>query len=455
MRAFYYSELIRRFGGVIILDHSIDANDYSALTNQPRETFENSVEWVCNELSEAARDLPPVCSASDVGRATDAACYAVMARLRITAASPLFNTDSPVLSDYNTTHYYGNYDKNRWKLAADACRFIMEQRSQYYGLDMTNETGVDPDSWENYYRRFLGRYFIVGKESIWISYEKKEWDYVKIPWLNRSAGGWNWVNPTYELAKEYEMLNGKLPEEPESGYDFNDPGKNRDPRLEVDILHDGEEMYGVTIKVAPLASSGSTGINQHNDATETGYYGQKWLDPSLDPLSDGWNMGKDWVHIRYAEVLLTYAEAKNELQGLDPEAFDAVNQVRRRVGMPELQNTNASLPTYCATQDDLRQRIRNEWRVEFCLEGGKRMWDIRRWGIAKDVLNAPFEGLKYKIVDNPNDPDKKVDGGKMCILHQGDPIILSGSRYSDNNYLFPVPQSEIDLNPALTQNPGY
>ena len=62
---------------------------------------------------------------------------------------------------------------------------------------------------------------------------------------------------------------------------------------------------------------------------------------------------------------------------------------------------------------------------------------------------------KYKIVDNPNDPDKKVDGGKMCILYQGDPIILSGSRYSDNNYLFPVPQSEIDLNPALTQNPGY
>ena len=169
LRAFYYSELIRRFGGIIILDHSIDANDYSALTNQPRETFENSVEWVCNELTEAARDLPPVCSASDVGRATDAACYAVMARLRITAASPLFNTDSPVLPDYNTIHYYGNYDKNRWKLAADACRFIMEQRSQYYGLDMTNETGVDPDSWENYYRRFLGRYFIVGKESIWIS----------------------------------------------------------------------------------------------------------------------------------------------------------------------------------------------------------------------------------------------------------------------------------------------
>lgn len=165
-------------------------------------------------------------------------------------------------------------------------------------------------------------------------------------------------------------------------------------------------------------------------------------------------MGKDWVQIRYAEVLLTYAEAKNELKGLDPEAFDAVNQVRRRVGMPELQNTDASKPTYCATQDDLRQRIRNEWRVEFALEGGKRMWDIRRWGIAKDVLNAPFEGLKYKIVEDKANADPK-DGGRVCILYQGEPIKLVGSRYSDNNYLFPVPQSEIDLNPALTQNPGY
>lgn len=69
-------------------------------------------------------------------------------------------------------------------------------------------------------------------------------------------------------------------------------------------------MYGVTIKVAPLKSSGSTGIAQHGDATATGYYQQKWLDPSIDPQSAGWEMGKDWVTIRYAEVLLTYAEAK-------------------------------------------------------------------------------------------------------------------------------------------------
>lgn len=163
-------------------------------------------------------------------------------------------------------------------------------------------------------------------------------------------------------------------------------------------------------------------------------------------------MGKDWVVIRYAEVLLTYAEAMNELHPLSAESFDAVNQVRRRVGMPDLQNTDPSKPTYCATQDELRKRIQNEWRVEFALEGGKRMWDIRRWGIAKEVLNAPFLGLKMKPVEGV------VDGKPAIvdyILYEGENIKLAGSHYEDHNYLLPVPQKEIDLNPKLTQNPGY
>ena len=164
-------------------------------------------------------------------------------------------------------------------------------------------------------------------------------------------------------------------------------------------------------------------------------------------------MGKDAVVIRYAEVLLTYAEAKNELDPLSQEAFDAVNQVRRRVGMPDLQKTDASKPTYCGTQDDLRQRIRNEWRVEFALEGGKRQWDIRRWGIAKEVLNKPLYGLKYKLVDSPDAVDG--DGGKICILYEGENYIGGTTSYKDHNYVYPIPQKEIDLNPNLTQNDGY
>lgn len=233
-----------------------------------------------------------------------------------------------------------------------------------------------------------------------------------IGWECFPTKGWGGINPTQSLVDAFECIDG-APINKSSLYDETDPFTNRDPRLEVCVLHDGEEMYGTTIKVAPLKSSGNTGIAQHGDATATGYYQQKWLDPNIDPQSTGWDMGKDWHVIRFAEVLLTYAEAQNEIAGLDDSAFEAVNRVRRRAGIPELQKNDASKPTYCGTQDELRQRIRNEWRVEFALEGGKRQWDIRRWGIAKDVLNAPFLGLKYKLVDDPNAPAE--DGGKSVF----------------------------------------
>ncbi len=415
-RGYIYFELIRKFGDVPYIDQPLKLTDVEDITRTSKDEIYTKI---MADFDKAFSYLPEEWPATQWGRITKGAAMAMKARAAL---------------------YFGN-----WETAATATKSVMDL-NKYDLYDKENTGKYQELFWEK----------TDGCEEIILAVQYNAPDKTNylIGWECFPTKGWGGLNPTQSLVDAFEDSEG-APISKSKIYDPTDPFKNRDPRLEVDILHDGEEMYGVTIKVAPLASSGSTGINQHNDATETGYYGQKWLDPSLDPLSDGWNMGKDWVHIRYAEVLLTYAEAKNELQGLDPEAFDAVNQVRRRVGMPELQNTDPSKPTYCATQDDLRQRIRNEWRVEFCLEGGKRMWDIRRWGIAKDVLNAPFEGLKYKIVDNPNDPDKKVDGGKMCILYQGDPIILSGSRYSDNNYLFPVPQSEIDLNPALTQNPGY
>ena len=415
-RGYIYFELIRKFGDVPYIDQPLKLTDVEDITRTSKDEIYTKI---MADFDKAFSYLPEEWPATQWGRITKGAAMAMKARAAL---------------------YFGN-----WETAATAAKSVMDL-NKYDLYDKENTGKYQELFWEK----------TDGCEEIILAVQYNAPDKTNylIGWECFPTKGWGGLNPTQSLVDAFEDSEG-APISKSKIYDHTDPFKNRDPRLEVDILHDGEEMYGVTIKVAPLASSGSTGINQHNDATETGYYGQKWLDPSLDPLSDGWNMGKDWVHIRYAEVLLTYAEAKNELQGLDPEAFDAVNQVRRRVGMPELQNTDPSKPTYCATQDDLRQRIRNEWRVEFCLEGGKRMWDIRRWGIAKDVLNAPFEGLKYKIVDNPNDPDKKVDGGKMCILYQGDPIILSGSRYSDNNYLFPVPQSEIDLNPALTQNPGY
>ena len=413
-RAYTYFTLIRSFGAVPYIDKPLELTDVENITRTPKDEVYAKV---MEDFDIAIADLPVQWDETNSGRITKGAAMAMKARAAL---------------------YYNN-----WQTAMDEAKKVMDL-GQYELYDKDN----------------TGRY----KELFWevadgcdefilsVQFNAPTRTHYLIGWECFPTLGWGGLNPTQSLVDAFEDING-APIANSTIYDSTNPFANRDPRLEVNVLHDGETMYGVTIKVAPLSSSGNTGIGQHGDATATGYYQQKWLDPSIDPQSTGWDMGKDWVVIRYAEVLLTYAEAKNELSPLDPSAFDAVNQVRRRVGMPDLQNTDPTKPTYCGTQDDLRKRIWNEWRVEFALEGGKRQWDIRRWGIAKDVLNAPFEGLRYTLVDDPNAP--KGDNGKKCILYVGEPLKLTGSHYEDHNYLLPIPQTEIDLNPKLEQNPGY
>lgn len=414
-RAYTYFTLIRSFGAVPYIDKPLELTDVENITRTPKDEVYAKV---MEDFDIAIANLPVQWDETNSGRITKGAAMAMKARAAL---------------------YYNN-----WETAMTEAKNVMDL-GQYELYDKDN----------------TGRY----KELFWevadgcdefilsVQFNAPTRTHYLIGWECFPTLGWGGLNPTQSLVDAFEDINGAPITSEASVYDPTNPFANRDPRLEVNVLHDGETMYGVTIKVAPLSSSGNTGIGQHGDATATGYYQQKWLDPSIDPQSTGWDMGKDWVVIRYAEVLLTYAEAKNELSPLDPSAFDAVNQVRRRVGMPDLQNTDPTKPTYCGTQDDLRKRIWNEWRVEFALEGGKRQWDIRRWGIAKDVLNAPFEGLRYTLVDDPNAP--KGDNGKKCILYVGEPLKLAGSHYEDYNYLLPIPQTEIDLNPKLEQNPGY
>lgn len=413
-RAYTYFTLIRSFGAVPYIDKPLELTDVENITRTPKDEVYAKV---MEDFDIAIADLPVQWDETNSGRITKGAAMAMKAR-----AALYFNNWETAMTEAKNVMDLGQYEL-----------YDKDNTGRYKELFWEVADGCDEFILSVQFNAPTRTHYLIGWECF--------------PTL-----GWGGLNPTQSLVDAFEDING-APIANSTIYDSTNPFANRDPRLEVNVLHDGETMYGVTIKVAPLSSSGNTGIGQHGDATATGYYQQKWLDPSIDPQSTGWDMGKDWVVIRYAEVLLTYAEAKNELSPLDPSAFDAVNQVRRRVGMPDLQNTDPTKPTYCGTQDDLRKRIWNEWRVEFALEGGKRQWDIRRWGIAKDVLNAPFEGLRYTLVDDPNAP--KGDNGKKCILYVGEPLKLAGSHYEDHNYLLPIPQTEIDLNPKLEQNPGY
>ena len=419
-RAFHYFDLIRTFGDVPYVDKPLTLADQEGITRTPRAEVYSKV---MADLDKAIEYLPTTWPASEYGRITKGAALAMKARAAL---------------------YYGN-----WQDAANYAKDV---------IDLGIYELYDKDNTGKYKELFWEKADGCDEFILVRQFNQTDDTWYLIGWEAFPTMGWGGINPTQSLVDAFEDIEG-APIAKSALYDETNPFANRDPRLEVNVLHDGETMYGKTIKVAPLKSCYPTGISQHGDATATGYYQQKWLDPDVDPSDygtpgEGWNMGKDAVVIRYAEILLTYAEAMNELSALDANAFDAVNQVRRRVGMPDLQNTDPSKPTYCATQDDLRQRIRNEWRVEFALEGGKRQWDIRRWGIAMEVMNKPRLGLKYSLVESAD--AEKEDNGIICILYQGDKQAVGAeTAYKEHNYVYPVPQSEIDLNPNLTQNPGY
>ena len=421
-RAYQYFQLIRQFGDVPYTDSPLELSDQENIVRNPKSEVYSHL---MDDFDYAAANLPASWTGADDARITKGGALAMKARAALS--------------------------QNDWQRARDAAKAVMDMN--IYELYDAHNTG-------NYKKLFWSETDVNCKETILKrQFVANKNDWYLIGWEAFPTMGWGGLNPTQSLVDAFEDVNG-APIAQSTVYNAANPFANRDPRLEVVVLHDGETMYGKTLKVAPLQSCYPTGIGTHGDATATGYNQQKWLDPTCNPQTDGWHMGGDYKILRYAEVLLTYAEAENELSPLSASAFDAVNQVRRRVGMPDLQNTNPALPTYCGTQAALRERIHNEWRVEFALEGGHRQWDIRRWGIAAQVLNAPVYGLTYLLrAPHAGETAQPGDNNRVCDLYSSDPnavrIKVRDGHYEAHNVLYPIPQKERDLNKKLTQNPGY
>jgi hypothetical protein len=250
-----------------------------------------------------------------------------------------------------------------------------------------------------------------------------------------SIGGWCSLDPNQSLVDAYEMANGKTIDDPTSGYNADDPYKNRDPRLFATIITPGslyEGFYYNPIEV------GSPDFYAPYGNTKTGYLPRKF-DAFLSDFPNVWNAGLNIIVIRYAEVLLSYAEAKIEKGEIDNTVYDAINSVRTRAGMPVVDISKYN------TQTTLRELIRRERRVELALEG-LRWFDIQRWKIGPQVMPGQLLGARLGTVD-PNN-------GNLVLTPER---IVVETRVFDpgKNYLWPIPQKEIDLNKNLVQNPGY
>jgi starch-binding outer membrane protein, SusD/RagB family len=432
LRAYFYYELIRRYGGVPLIGDKVYEFNDPELLNLKRNNFEECVNYIVSELDvvkdSLRADVPLSGRTTDAeyGRMRKSIVLAIKAKVLLLAASPLFNPSSTPGRPYTG---YATYSAERWKAAADAAKAVMDLG--IYDLE------------PNRYTLVLQR---ANKEHIFfrMSDPRNDNSYGYFmsppgykPGDRKSEGR---VSPTQEFVDAFPMKNGKAITDPASGYNPSNPYAGRDPRLEQTVFYNGAKWLQRPIEIF---EGGKDKPNDNNLApvqTQTGYYAKKFCAADSNSANYTSTFFRDggfippWCIIRYADILLMYAEAKNEYSGPDATIYAAVEKIRQRAGLSPY-----ALPAGLS-QAQLRDVVRNERRIELAFEE-QRFWDIRRWKIAKAVYGTTLHGVT--ITKNAN--------GTFNYSPKG----VTTPYFTDAMYLFPIAVKETQVNPGIEQNPGY
>ncbi|WP_209388387.1 RagB/SusD family nutrient uptake outer membrane protein [Rhodohalobacter sp. SW132] len=430
LRGYFYHQLLWMFGEVPIFTSVPTVEEASQISRNSRDEV---YARITDDLSEAANLLPPSWPSSQYGRATSGVAMGYHARTALYEAS------------------WKKYHEGNDARANELFNTAVNMAQAVINL---NEYSLHPD--------FRELFTYAGEQSNEIIF-----DYQRVSGQN----GWSaWrafapssmgsnvdIAPTRELVDRFPMEDGLPidesplydPEAPRITYDGSgNPtvetiGKyaNRDPRFYGTVLYPGAEFNGVIYNSYPACGDGAPAgycsptsdrilISDYNN-TYTGYIAMKYLDPQ-DEASPT-NSGLNHIKMRYADILLMYAEAKVELGEQDASVNEAIQEIRDRLNIP--------LPYDLTTmsQEDAIDFIRNERTIEFAWEG-LHLADIRRWGTAEIVLNGETHGIDVNRGGNQFEP---IPGQHVRSFS------------SPRDYLWPIPTSERDLNPNLVQNPGY
>lgn len=294
-------------------------------------------------------------------------------------------------------------------------------------------------------------------------------------YIVRTASGFGSATPSWDLLCSYLCADG-LTIDKSPLFNPREPFKNRDPRCTATIVEFGARWLGYiyschpdTLKVLNY-TTGAMVPNKQSRAVDTyatynGIMLRKFIDEDwLDLKADN-----DNIIIRYADVLLIYAEAKIELGEIDQTVLDAINQVRARAYGVNSTATSSYPVITTTSQSELRKLLRIERRMEFAMENTLRYSDIIRWKLAEKVLNVPDYGildvadLREKVVNAglwffPETPSIDENGSPdfTSMYNEGLIKLLSQRKFDvTKQYLFPIPTSEIVINSNITQNPGY
>ncbi|MEY4056833.1 MAG: hypothetical protein RLZ50_45 [Bacteroidota bacterium] len=434
LRAYYYGTLISLYGDVPLVVKSMPTEE-SYLARTPKAEVLNAI---FNDLDSAAAKLPLSYTGTDIGRATKTSALAFKSRIAL----------------YNA----------KWDVAAAASKAVIDLG--YHAL----------------YPNYRNLFMYVGensKESIFAFDYKLTIRTNAAPQNNqaRNSSGYSGLIPTRALADSYECTDG-LTIDKSTLYSTVDPFKNRDPRMRQTLLGDGDTWFGAGgITFNMTLHPDSTTCSRYTPtfakipnlevtnafSSYSGFIMKKYLDPQDMAVPNQSELA--FMLIRYAEVLLNYAEAKIELNQIDASVLDAINLVRARgYGVAATQTT--LYPAIKTTnQTELRAIVRRERKIELAGEG-LRVFDIRRWNIAEKVMNgilfgkamnkAIYYSLPKPALDENSSPDYTSFTSLLSVV--GNFKIMDNPRvFKSHNLLWPIPQAELDVNknPGFKQNPGY
>ena len=414
LRAYYFFELARRYGDIPMPLTMLTAEEANVIGKTP---FDEVINFIVTECDEAAKNLPDTYVGlldDETGRVTRGFALAVKTKALLYAASPLHNPSG---------------DKSKWEKAAAAAKEIMDLK--VYKLD--------PDEKANNYTSQEVIFAIMRSES-------SSFELYNFP-VRFTEGQRTYISgsyPTQNLVDAFQTANGYDITLGSDGWQTSDPDfditkpyEGRDPRFARAILADGMSFKGSTIET--FVGGKDYSATRNDLGTPTGYYLRRYIQESTSFIPENTVTNKhQWIVYRYAEALLTYAEAMNEYLG-DPtttegefsiSALEALNMVRANAGMPDVTVTS---------QSDFREAVRREWRVEFAFED-HRFWDVRRWDIGQ-ATQGQIDGVEITR-----------SGGKYDYKR----MTVETRTWAARQNLFPIPQSELFCNPNLNpQNTGW
>lgn len=471
LRAYFYANLMRMHGPVILLkDELVDFTQENL--SRPRATWDDCIDWVCNEFLEVSKNeyLPLQQSPDNYARMSKGIALAYRARLLIQSASKQFNGNpmyAEVKNPDGTPLFPAREDPNKWVLAREAARDVIKL-GIYDLVKVYNSGQIDP---------------YASYKAVFTENQTRE---MIMPFLETNAhidkhsapnliGGWGGFGPTQEMVDLYAMSSGRYPIngytsknrktpviDPVSGYNesgftnFTHPLEkiqrrtfnmyiNREPRFYVSILYGGLSWFVTNNvsdrKVIEMFANGNNGRSVTHNYYSTGYALLKFVSPGYI-ANPARNVKREMPYMRYPEVLLNYIEATVECNQLeDPDMFTYWNAIRERAGLPGILEV---YPEARGDKQKLLDLARRERRVELAFEC-QSFFDTRRWLVAENETEADdFHGMNIDITGQFNSgvyPDGFFQR-----------TVLEKRVFKPSFYLFPIPQSAVNKNHDLTQN---